>query len=103
MDRALAELVVEGPGVHTTAALHRAMLRHPDFRADRHDVQFLDRELPGLLETVANPALSSQLQPTSDPLTTPTPRKDGSDDLHLLSGRPHGAADQGGRAAGVRS
>ena len=51
MDRALAELVVEGPGVHTTAALHRAMLRHPGFVADRHDVQFVDRELPGLLET----------------------------------------------------
>ncbi|MFP5281942.1 MAG: hypothetical protein ACLGIF_00645, partial [Actinomycetes bacterium] len=50
MDRALAELTVRGPGVHTTTALHRALLRHPDVRADRHDVQFLDRELPRLLE-----------------------------------------------------
>jgi acetyl-CoA carboxylase biotin carboxylase subunit len=49
MDRALAEMRIEGPGVHTTIALHRAMLRHPDVNADRHDVQFLDRRLPELL------------------------------------------------------
>jgi acetyl-CoA carboxylase biotin carboxylase subunit len=49
MDRALAELRVEGPGVHTTIALHRALLRDPDVIADRHDVQFLDRRLPDLL------------------------------------------------------
>jgi acetyl-CoA carboxylase biotin carboxylase subunit len=49
MDRALSELRVEGPGVHTTAALHRALLRDPDVRADRHDVQFLDRRLPDLV------------------------------------------------------
>ena len=49
MDRALAEMRVEGPGVHTTIALHRALLRHPDVNADRHDVQFLDRRLPELL------------------------------------------------------
>jgi acetyl-CoA carboxylase biotin carboxylase subunit len=48
---------VEGPGVHTTIALHRALLRHPDVNADRHDVQFLDRRLPELLaraESVAD-------------------------------------------------
>jgi acetyl-CoA carboxylase biotin carboxylase subunit len=49
MDRALAELRVEGPGVRTTAALHRALLRHPDVLADRHDVQFVDRTLPELI------------------------------------------------------
>ena len=57
MDRALAEMRVEGPGVHTTIALHRALLRHPDVNADRHDVQFLDRRLPELLaraESVAD-------------------------------------------------
>ncbi|MGY1619791.1 acetyl-CoA carboxylase biotin carboxylase subunit [Geodermatophilus sp. SYSU D00691] len=53
MDRALAELRVEGPGVHTTADLHRALLRHPDVLADRHDVQFLDRTLPELLARTA--------------------------------------------------
>jgi acetyl-CoA carboxylase biotin carboxylase subunit len=40
---------VEGPGMRTTVALHRTLLRDPDVRADRHDVQFLDRALPGLL------------------------------------------------------
>lgn len=68
MDRALAELVVEGPGVHTTASLHRAMLRHPDFQANRHDVQFLDRELPALLETaraLSEPAMESTARPPS--------------------------------------
>jgi acetyl-CoA carboxylase biotin carboxylase subunit len=49
MDRALAELRVEGPGVHTTIALHRALLRDPHVIADRHDIQFLDRRLPDLL------------------------------------------------------
>ncbi|MET0989370.1 MAG: acetyl-CoA carboxylase biotin carboxylase subunit [Glaciihabitans sp.] len=53
MDRALAELTVEGPGLSTTATLHRALLRHPDIRADRHDVQFLDREMPSLLASAA--------------------------------------------------
>ena len=53
MDRALAELRVEGPGVHTTTTLHRALLRDPDVRADRHDVQFLDRRLPDLLARAA--------------------------------------------------
>ena len=68
MDRALAELRVEGPGVHTTAALHRALLRDPDVRADRHDVQFLDRRLPDLLVRAAaiaacpEPALPAALR-----------------------------------------
>jgi acetyl-CoA carboxylase biotin carboxylase subunit len=53
MDRALAELRVEGPGVHTTVALHRALLRDPDVTADRHDVQFLDRQLPEVLARAA--------------------------------------------------
>jgi acetyl-CoA carboxylase biotin carboxylase subunit len=53
MDRALAELRVEGPGVHTTIALHRALLRDPDVTADRHDVQFLDRQLPEVLARAA--------------------------------------------------
>jgi acetyl-CoA carboxylase biotin carboxylase subunit len=61
MDRALAELRVEGPGVHTTIALHRALLRHPDVVADRHDVQFLDRTLPELLARTA--VLASQRAP----------------------------------------
>ncbi|MGY1747245.1 acetyl-CoA carboxylase biotin carboxylase subunit [Blastococcus sp. SYSU D00695] len=53
MDRALTELRVEGPGLHTTVALHRALLRHPDVIADRHDVQFLDRTLPELIARTA--------------------------------------------------
>jgi acetyl-CoA carboxylase biotin carboxylase subunit len=68
MDRALAELRVEGPGVRTTAALHRALLRDADVRADRHDVQFLDRRLPDLLTRAAaiaagpEPALPAALR-----------------------------------------
>ncbi|PRY70564.1 acetyl-CoA carboxylase biotin carboxylase subunit [Glaciihabitans tibetensis] len=53
MDRALAEMAVDGPGLSTTANLHRALLRHPDIRADRHDIQFLDREMPSLLASAA--------------------------------------------------
>jgi acetyl-CoA carboxylase biotin carboxylase subunit len=53
MDRALAEMTVEGPGLSTTANLHRALLRHPEILTDRHDIQFLDREMPGLLVTAA--------------------------------------------------
>jgi acetyl-CoA carboxylase biotin carboxylase subunit len=63
MERALTELRVEGPGLSTTATLHRALLRHPDIRADRHDVQFLDRMMPSLLATASEiqeaPALAS--------------------------------------------
>ncbi|SEP25856.1 acetyl-CoA carboxylase biotin carboxylase subunit [Trujillonella endophytica] len=54
MDRALSELRVEGPGVHTTVALHRALLRHPAVIADQHDVQFLDRTLPELIARTAS-------------------------------------------------
>ncbi|AEW97396.1 MULTISPECIES: acetyl-CoA carboxylase biotin carboxylase subunit [Streptomycetaceae] len=36
MDRALAELVVSGPGVHTTADFLRAVLAEESFRAGRH-------------------------------------------------------------------
>jgi acetyl-CoA carboxylase biotin carboxylase subunit len=54
MDRALGELRVEGPGVHTTIALHRALLRDPDVTADRHDVEFLDRRLPDLVALAAS-------------------------------------------------
>jgi acetyl-CoA carboxylase biotin carboxylase subunit len=53
MDRALAELRVEGPGLRTTVDLHRALLRHPDVRADRHDIEFLDRCLPDLVVRAA--------------------------------------------------
>ena len=53
MDRALAELRVEGPGLRTTIDLHRALLRHPDVRADRHDIEFLDHELPDLIVAAA--------------------------------------------------
>jgi acetyl-CoA carboxylase biotin carboxylase subunit len=56
MDRALAEMRVEGPGVHTTIALHRALLRDPEVNADRHDVQFVDRRLPELLARAASVA-----------------------------------------------
>jgi acetyl-CoA carboxylase, biotin carboxylase subunit len=93
MDRALAELRVEGPGVHTTVALHRALLRDPDVTADRHDVQFLDRALPevlaraaaladaptpglpasrGPLSLVQTPAADAQPDPTTPP-EGPTP------------------------------
>ena len=69
MDRALAELRVEGPGVHTTTTLHRAMLRDPDVRADRHDVQFLDRRLPDLLVRAA--ALAACPEPALPALRGP--------------------------------
>ncbi|QHC66682.1 acetyl-CoA carboxylase biotin carboxylase subunit [Rathayibacter sp. VKM Ac-2759] len=53
MDRALAEMTLEGPGLTTTADLHRALVSHPDIRADRHDIQFLDREMPDLIVRAA--------------------------------------------------
>ncbi|MFI6983763.1 acetyl/propionyl/methylcrotonyl-CoA carboxylase subunit alpha [Embleya sp. NPDC050154] len=43
MRRALRELRVEGPGVHTTAPLLAEVLDEPDFRAGRHDTTLLDR------------------------------------------------------------
>ncbi|HEX4109951.1 MAG TPA: biotin carboxylase N-terminal domain-containing protein [Solirubrobacteraceae bacterium] len=42
MDAALADLEVDG--VPTTAALHRSLLAHADFRAGRHDTGWLERE-----------------------------------------------------------
>jgi acetyl-CoA carboxylase biotin carboxylase subunit len=93
MDRALAEMSVEGPGLHTTIALHRAMLRDAEVCADRHDVQFLDRRLPELLALAASLASSpapglpitarGSLQLVQspaggdrpDPLTSPPPPK----------------------------
>jgi len=50
MEAALAELEVEG--VHTTAALHLAILRHPDFRAGTYDTGWLERS--GLLSQPAS-------------------------------------------------
>jgi acetyl-CoA carboxylase biotin carboxylase subunit len=41
MDRALTELRVEGPGVHTTAAFHRDLVRHPVFRRGGVSTDFL--------------------------------------------------------------
>jgi len=35
--------------VPTTAALHAAILRHPDFRAGRVDTRFVEREMERLL------------------------------------------------------
>ncbi|MGW9208984.1 acetyl-CoA carboxylase biotin carboxylase subunit [Embleya sp. NPDC055664] len=43
MRRALGELRVEGPGVHTTAGLLADVLDDPDFCAGRHDTTLLDR------------------------------------------------------------
>ncbi|MFI6581352.1 acetyl/propionyl/methylcrotonyl-CoA carboxylase subunit alpha [Embleya sp. NPDC050493] len=43
MRRALGELRVEGPGIHTTAPLLAEILDDPDFRAGRHDTTLLDR------------------------------------------------------------
>ncbi|MEU2347825.1 acetyl-CoA carboxylase biotin carboxylase subunit [Modestobacter sp. NPDC049651] len=66
MDRALGELRIEGPGVHTTVQLHRTLLRDPDVTADRHDVEFLDRRLADLVARTA---------PAGDPVTPmPAPR-----------------------------
>jgi acetyl-CoA carboxylase biotin carboxylase subunit len=67
MDRALAEMRVEGPGVHTTIGLHRALLRDPEVTSDRHDVQFLDRRLPELLVRAASVAEASAPAPPAPP------------------------------------
>ncbi|RBY75097.1 acetyl-CoA carboxylase biotin carboxylase subunit [Geodermatophilus sp. TF02-6] len=89
MDRALAETRVDGPGVHTTIALHRALLRDPDVRADRHDVQFLDRHLPELLDRAAALAAdpSAVLPPDDpDPLDVPAgPEQTASLHLHTVT------------------
>jgi acetyl-CoA carboxylase biotin carboxylase subunit len=47
MDDALEALVATG--VPTTAALHRRILRHPEFASGQYDTRFLERELEGLL------------------------------------------------------
>ncbi len=47
MDAALAAMVVEG--VETTIPLHRAILRHPTFRAGAHDTRFVDTHIDALL------------------------------------------------------
>jgi acetyl-CoA carboxylase biotin carboxylase subunit len=43
MDRALSEFRVEGRGIATTVDFHRAMLRHPVFRAGKHSIHFVDQ------------------------------------------------------------
>nr|WP_237535657.1 hypothetical protein [Streptomyces sp. SID3343] len=43
MRRALRELRVVGPGMHTTAPLLAEILDEPDFVAGRHDTTLLDR------------------------------------------------------------
>ncbi|MGY1707246.1 acetyl/propionyl/methylcrotonyl-CoA carboxylase subunit alpha [Geodermatophilus sp. SYSU D00697] len=87
MDRALAETRVEGPGVRTTIALHRALLRDPEVCADRHDVQFVDRQLPELVARAASlaedpalgipsptrPSLQLVQTPAGDARPAPTP------------------------------
>lgn len=45
MDRALTELRVEGPGVHTTASFHRELVRHPVFRQGGVSTDFLRNHL----------------------------------------------------------
>ena len=47
MDDALGALIADG--VPTTAALHRRILRHPEFASGQYDTRFLERELEGLL------------------------------------------------------
>lgn len=41
MGRALGELRIDGPGVATTADFHRMILRHPEFLADTHNINFV--------------------------------------------------------------
>jgi acetyl-CoA carboxylase biotin carboxylase subunit len=43
MRRALSELRVTGPGIHTTAALLADVIRHPGFLAAEHDTTTLER------------------------------------------------------------
>ncbi|MGH3999866.1 MAG: acetyl-CoA carboxylase biotin carboxylase subunit, partial [Pseudonocardiaceae bacterium] len=46
LDRALAELRVSGPGVHTTVELLRRVLADARFRACEHTTSFLENSLP---------------------------------------------------------
>jgi acetyl-CoA carboxylase biotin carboxylase subunit len=45
MDRALSELRVRGPGVHTTAGFLRDVVAHPVFRAGEHSTTVVDEVL----------------------------------------------------------
>jgi acetyl-CoA carboxylase biotin carboxylase subunit len=45
MDRALGELRVRGPGVHTTAGFLREVVAHPVFRAGEHSTAVVDQVL----------------------------------------------------------
>jgi acetyl-CoA carboxylase biotin carboxylase subunit len=45
MDRALAELRVRGPGVHTTAGFLREVIAHPELRAGEHSTGIVDQVL----------------------------------------------------------
>jgi acetyl-CoA carboxylase biotin carboxylase subunit len=47
MDRALREVRVRGKGMACTAEFHRAVLRHPAFRAGDHTVHLVDDLLAG--------------------------------------------------------
>ncbi len=63
IDRMVEALgALEVKGVPTTAALHRAILRHPDFRAGRYDTGWLEPNLDALLGRAA--AAPSQEDPT---------------------------------------
>jgi acetyl-CoA carboxylase biotin carboxylase subunit len=43
--RALDEMQVSGPGLHTTVPFHRQVLQHPVFRAGDATTDFLTRHL----------------------------------------------------------
>ncbi|HET6500675.1 MAG TPA: acetyl-CoA carboxylase biotin carboxylase subunit [Amycolatopsis sp.] len=45
MDRALAEIRVNGKGISTSAEFHRAVLSHPVFVAGEHTIHFVDEML----------------------------------------------------------
>jgi acetyl-CoA carboxylase biotin carboxylase subunit len=47
MDRALGEMRVRGPGVHTTTGFLRRVIAHPVFRAGEHDTTIVDQVLGG--------------------------------------------------------
>jgi acetyl-CoA carboxylase biotin carboxylase subunit len=42
MDRALAEIRMQGRGISTTAEFHRTVLSHPVFAAGEHTIHFVD-------------------------------------------------------------
>ncbi|GAA3383081.1 acetyl-CoA carboxylase biotin carboxylase subunit [Cryptosporangium minutisporangium] len=51
-ERALAEFVVEGPGVRTTIPLLRRLVTHPSFVAATHSTRFVDEYMAGREPTV---------------------------------------------------